>query len=226
MANRLRCLAFLVYAALCLVTFPGVALSAAVTLRQMGSDELNQDTSLEAAMGELLTIEVVLDTDGLSFEGYSYGIDFGPAAVHSIAVDHAELPPLVPDLLGSPIIDESMGTIRFITAASLSGGLASGVYVIDFVSFFLDEIAPEGELVTVEFGPGDTFGLGGGNVIPDTFSALIVPEPRSHALVGFALAALLALMYLRSRRPGLRRQSQDGRLKCSDSEVETDGPRF
>jgi hypothetical protein len=164
-----------------------------VTIREAGTGFLNQDTIIVASPGDTVNFEVVLDTDGLSFEGYSYDLEITLGTVSSITLTHANLSPLIPDLLGLPVIDELADTINNINQGTLSTGLSAGVYVIDGISVFIDAIPFDGIVVNAVLGPGGTFGLGGGVLAPTLFlpaALTIVPEPTTALLVGMGLAVL------------------------------------
>ena len=148
-----------------------------------------------AAIGETVNIDIVLDTGGLSFEGYSYDIDITTGTVSSIGLTHASLSPLIADLLGPFVIDDAADTIDNINQGTLSTGLPPGdFYIIDTLSFVVETLPVDGALVIALLGPGDTFGLGGGNVTPTFFTTLtIVPEPGTALIFGAGIFGLAVM---------------------------------
>ena len=59
--------------------------AATVTLRPQGSAVVDTDIVTTAAVGTTVTIEAILDTQGLSFAGYSYGLDIAGGAVSGLS---------------------------------------------------------------------------------------------------------------------------------------------
>ena len=191
----------LLLAALCLCAVPDLARAATVSLRQAGTT----NTAIFAAPGAPLSLELLLDTGGLSFEWYFLGLDFTGGTISGASVTHQELG-LSADFLGTPIIDSGAGTIRKINQSSFSTSLAAGVYVLDLIGFNVGTFGPTG-MITVTPGLFDEFlGLDGG-ICPDAdctvgFGSLTItqaPEPSLFALVATALATLLVVRSRRAR---------------------------
>ena len=66
-----------------LLLSPGAAQAASVGLR----DSTTGATNIAAVPGDIVELELYLDTEGLSFEGYYLGIDFtgGPVTIQGVA---------------------------------------------------------------------------------------------------------------------------------------------
>ena len=77
--SRRRCsLPFL--AALVLLGFPGLAGAIpTATIREVGTG----NTIIDATVGSMIDVEIVLDTDGLTFEGYISDLSFTIGTVSS-----------------------------------------------------------------------------------------------------------------------------------------------
>lgn len=189
-----------------LSALPLTAGAASVGLRQVGTG----DTSVQALVGQSLSFELFLDTDGLDFQGYSLGIDFIGGSVSSLSVVHESLAGMF-ELFGPPTIDNGAGTIRNIAQASLSGGLAAGTYVLDVIGVTVDAYDVGNQIVLTPGLFGEVLGLGGGSC-PGTIaectvsftSASInaVPEPGTAVLMAIGLTGI-AGSTARRRRSGL-----------------------
>lgn len=171
-----------------------------LTLRPSGSSAVGSTSEIAAPAGTHVTLEIVVDTQGLTLEGYSYGVSFSGGAVSSITVTHRSLAGLFPDLFGPPSIDEDADEIRNINQAKLSAGpgLASGVYALDDLSFLVDA---NGGVIHVTLGLfGEVLGVGEGSCPGTvascsvaTFGVTLVPEPATIGLLALAFAALLSM---------------------------------
>jgi len=181
-------------AALFLLALIPSAHAAILGLRQVGTGL----TTITAAEGSSVDLELFLDTQGLSFEGYVVGIDInaGGGSVSGISVTHQPLTGLFPDLFGPPVIDNAADTVRNDGQTTFTTGLGSGVYVLDILSFVVDAYGPE-EIVVTPGLFGEVLGLGGGSC-PGTVmgcsvsyeSASVIPEPSTALLMGLGLAGL------------------------------------
>ena len=172
-----------------------------VTVREVGSATLNQGESVNIAPGgEIVAVEVVVDTEGLSFGGYSYGVSISPGTASGIMHTLASLPPLIP--LGVGTINEPAGTISGIAQASFFGGLPPGVYVIDTFEFLADPGAAGSATITPQFeSAGDSF-LTEGQTCPGTqpdctvtfHSMQLISPSNVPALSPFGMGLLITLM--------------------------------
>ena len=156
--------------------------------------------------GETIVLELYLDTEGLSFEGYYLGIDFTGVPLTILSVVHQPLTGLFADLFGVPVIDGVAQTIRDLNQTTFIAPLAAGEYVLDLITVQIGALAV-GEVITATPGLfGQVVGAGGGSC-PGTVegcsvsvsSALIVPEPGT----GLLLAASLLLFALHRPEPSL-----------------------
>lgn len=175
--------------------------AAMITIRGADPAEPDRDVELFRAPGETVELELVLDTGGLSLEGYSYGINITGGVVSSIDRSAAAIGGLTPDLFGPPVIDDAAGTLRLLNQGSFSGSVVSGSYVVDTVSFVVESFGPMGE-ITIQPGLflGDSLGLDEGScpgTVPGcsvSFNSLtIVPEPSVHLSFGVGLLVLGSL---------------------------------
>jgi hypothetical protein len=182
-------------AALFLLALIPSAHAAILGLRQVGTGL----TTISAAEGSSVDLELFLDTQGLSLEGYVVGIDInaGGGSVSGISVAHQTLPGLFPDLFGPPVIDDTADTVRNDGQRTFTTGLGSGVYVLDILSFVVDAYGPSEEIIVTPGLFGEALGLGGGSC-PGTVqgcsvafeSATVIPEPSTALLMGLGLAGL------------------------------------
>lgn len=163
-------------------------------------------SSTSAAVGDTITVDIFLDTDGLTLEGYLFALEF---SLDVSAVDRtaADLSPLITDLFGPPTFDAPSRTFANIGQGSIAGSVAAGEFLIETVSFQLDEVG----LLTVTpfFRLGDVLGVGGNNcpgaACPGELPTLVatgievsaaVPEP---SLAGLLLVGALGAGALRRR---------------------------
>jgi len=143
-------LVFFLYAALILaLTAAGGAKAAEITVREVGSATLNQPETVTKVPGEVVTLEIVVDTGGMPLSGYSYGISITPGAVSGITHSQPSLPPLIN--LGMPTVDEANATVTGIAQAGFFGSAPAGVYVLDRIEFSVDTIPPLGISVVAGF---------------------------------------------------------------------------
>ena len=179
------------------------AQAALLGLRETGTGA----TQISALPGESVSLDLYLDTGGLSFEGYVAGVDFTGGPVTGISVVQQAIG-MTADLFGPMVIDDVAGTIRNMNQATFGVGLAPGEYVLDTISFTLGTPAPGSSLVVTPGLFGETLGLAGGSC-PGTvascsvsFASVVVPEPGS----GLLLAAGLGVLQMGSgqRRPPTR----------------------
>jgi len=183
------------------------AQAALLGLRETGTGA----TQISALPGESVSLDLYLDTGGLSFEGYVAGVDFTGGSVTGISVVPQAIG-LTPDLFGSALIDDAAGTIRNLNQATFGSGLAPGEYVLDTISFTLGTLAPGSSLEVTPGLFGQTLGLAGGSC-PGTaagcsvsFASVVVPEPGAGLLLGAGLGVLQ--MGTLRRRPRARSAGQ------------------
>lgn len=183
------------------------AQAALLGLRETGTGA----TQISALPGESVSLDLFLDTGGLTFEGYVAGVDFTGSPVTGIAVAQQAIG-MTSGLLGTMVIDDSAGTIRNINQATFSGGLAAGEYVLDTISFTLGTPVPGSSLVVTPGLFGQVLGLEGGSC-PGTvagctvsFSSVVVPEPGAGLLLAAGLGILQACTA--RQRPRARRARQ------------------
>ena len=171
------------------------ALAATIGVREVGTGL----TEIQAEEGDTVSLEVFIDTGGLSFEGYMIGVDITGGDVSGISVAHQSLTGLFPDLFGTTVIDEGLGTIRAMNQTTFSTGLSAGTYVVDIITLTVDTYASNllPEILVTPGLFGETLGLGSGacpgNVAGctvDVNSASIVPEPSTAVTLGLGLVGL------------------------------------
>ena len=174
-----------------------------VTVREVGSSTLNQGETVNVAPGgEIVAVEVVVDTEGFPFGGYSYGVSISPGAASGVTHTQASLPPLIP--LGAGTINEVAGTISGIAQASFFGALAPGVYVIDTFEFLANPDATGTGSATVAalFESGSDSFLTSGQTCPGTepnctvtFHPMQLVSPSNvPALSPFGMGLLITLL--------------------------------
>ena len=184
---------------------------AEVGIREVGTG----DTAIVAGVGASIDLELFIDTQGLTFEGYSLGVDFTGGSVNMIGVSHSTLAGLVPDLFGTPVIDDGADTIRNSNQATLvvGPGLPAGIYTVDVISIIISSFSGDTIFVTPGLF-GEALGLGEGScpgTVPGcsvTFASAsitdisVVPEPGAALLLALVVPGLVIL-----RRSGLRGRS-------------------
>ena len=189
-----------------LLVLPLSAGAASVGLREVGTGL----TTVTAVAGESLEFELFLNTDGLDLQGYALGIDLTGGSVSGLSVAHESLSSMF-ELFGPPVIDNGAGTIRNINQASLSGGLPSGVYVLDIIGVTMGST---GDVLLTPGLFGETLGLGGGSCPGTTVgcavsfeTASIVPEPGTGMLLMTGLISAALFRRRRSASPRLLAQN-------------------
>jgi hypothetical protein len=156
-------------------------------------------------LGDIVDLELYLDTEGLSFEGYYVGVDFSGGPLTILSVNHQPLPGLFADLFGAPAIDNVASTIRDINQTTFTTPLGAGTYILDLISVEVGALV-EGQMITATPGLFDSqvLGLGGGScpgtvegctVSIQTLEITAIPEP------GTALLTASGLLMLALRRP-------------------------
>lgn len=188
--RRFRCqralrshLVFFLYAALILLlTAASGAKAAEITVREVGSATLNQPETVTKVPGEVVTLEIVVDTGGMPLSGYSYGISITPGAVSGIT--HTQLPVSPLMNLGMPTVDEANATVTGIAQVGFFGSAPAGVYVLDRIEFSVDTIPPLGISVVAAFqSPGESFILSG-ETCPGTLVGCTVTFNSMNILAG------------------------------------------
>ena len=181
----------------------GAAQAVSVGLRDAATGSSTVQTT---GPGDTVVLELYLDTEGLSFEGYYLGVDFtgGPLTIQSVA--HQPLG-LFPDLFGAPVIDGGAQTVRDINQTTFVSPLAAGEYVLDLITVQIGALAV-GAVSTATPGlVGQVIGAGGGSCpgtvegcsVSVSSALIIVPEPGT----GLLLAASLLLLTLHRPEPSL-----------------------
>jgi len=181
---------------LVLTSVASTAGAAILGLRETGTGL----TTITAGPGQSVSLELFLDTEGLTLEGYYVGIDVDRqgGTISGLSLTHQALPGLFADLFGAPVIDDAAGTIRDDNQTTFTTGLAPGIYVLDIISLTVDAYGPSDEmLLTPGLFGGQVLGLGGGSCPGTTAgcsvttqSASIIPEPGTALLMGLGLMGL------------------------------------
>ena len=175
------------------------ALAATLGVREVGTGL----TEIFVEEGDTVSLELFIDTEGLSFQGYMVGVDITGGDASGISVLHQSVPGLVhQDLLGPIVIDEGLGTIRDINQmAEFSSSLNAGIYVVDIITFTVDTYASSllPEILVTPGLFGGSLGLDSGSCpgsVPgctvNVSSASIVPEPSTAVSLGLGLVGLRA----------------------------------
>jgi len=175
------------------------ALAATLGVREVGTGL----TEIFVEEGDTVSLELFIDTEGLSFQGYMVGVDITGGDASGISVLHQSVPGLVhQDLLGPIVIDEGLGTIRDINQmAEFSSSLNAGIYVVDIITFTVDNYASSllPEILVTPGLFGGSLGLDSGSCpgsVPgctvNVSSASIVPEPSTAVSLGLGLVGLRA----------------------------------
>ena len=184
------------WAALLVLVSSGAAQAVSVGVREAATGAA---TVNGAGPGTTVVLELFLDTEGLSFEGYFLGIDFsgGPLTIQSVA--HQPLTGFFPDLFGAPQIDGVAQTIRDINQITFASPLPPGEYVLDLITVEVGSLVSDAVITVTPGLFGEVIGAGGGSC-PGTVqgcsisvsSFLITPEPGT----GLLLAASLLILTL------------------------------
>jgi len=196
-AGAALALSLLVFAPLSQAQAASCSNTGCLTIRLQGdTGTLNTDSILLGNVGDTITLDLVVDTGGLSFEGYGFDVAFSPSGmvtnivfVHETVTDGSAS--LVPNLLFGPFVVGTDG-VSNVNQGTAGTGLAPDVYTVDTISFDLTQLGTVS--VAASFNPTlDSFGLGGGAVTDIGFfhtTINVVPEPSTGLLLSMGLAAL------------------------------------
>ena len=155
-------------------------------------------SEVQASAGDTVILELFIDTEGETFEGYSLGIDVDVqgGSVSGLSVTHQSVG-MTADLFGAPVIDDTADTIRGISQFTFTENYAPGVYVVDLITIIVDAYGSSNEIILTPGLFGEALGLGNGSCpgtvegcLVSTESASIVPEPGTGLLVTMGLAGL------------------------------------
>jgi len=175
----------------------------------LGLGGLGGVTFTEIPSNGQIQLTLLLDTQGLSLEGFHVGIDFSGGLLSILDFVHAPLPGLFPDVFGTPSIDNDAQTIRGINQTTFTTPLPPGIYTLGTVRVQ----TTQSQRITATPGLfGEVLGVGGG-ACPGTAAGCtvsisrfrMVPEP------GTAFLMLLGLLSLPSRARPQRASGQPHR---------------
>lgn len=182
-----------------------------VTVRELGDTALSPSEIVTKIPGDVVAVEVVVDTEGESLSGYSFGISITPGTVTGISEFQVPLPPLMN--LGSPTIDEASGTISGIAQVGFFGSLPPGIYVTERIEFLVESLPPQGITIAAGFlAPSESF-IVSGDTCPGTLigctvtfnSMKIVGGPSVPMLSPFGMFLLIGTILIASgRKLGLK----------------------
>jgi len=180
------------------------AVAVEVTVREVGSTTFNQAELITKNVGDVVSIEVVVDTGAQIFWGYSFGMTLSPGSVSSISTTTSSLPPLLP--LGVPTSDSVAGTISGLSQAGFFGGLPPDIYIIETVEFVVDSIPPGGILIEALFELSSDSFLIDGESCPGTLAGCtvnfypmkIVGGPSVPMLSPFGIILLIGFVFFAS----------------------------
>jgi len=200
----------------CLLAFAAITAPAAQAAR-IGLREAETGlTTIQLDAGQSLVLELFIDTEGETLEGYVLGadIDVLGGSVSALSVTHQNLTGLFPDFFGPAIIDNTADTIRNTGQGAFSASLPAGVYVVDLIDITVDFYGAVEEITVTPGLFGEVLGVAGGSC-PGTAvgcavtveSATIIPEPQTALLMGVGLAGL-AISGRKKRTGGGRLQRQ------------------
>jgi hypothetical protein len=184
--------------AVCLVAGSATAVPT-LTVRQVGT----MDTVIVAMPSDTIDVELVFDTDGLSFEAYFTDLGFTPGHVSGIGYAVEDLTPL-DEVFSASIVGDGINDLNQATDTDPAGSLAPGVYVLNTVSFTVDSIPAAGIDIAAFLSVGDGFFLNGEDqpMTPAFVDARVIPEPSPALLATTGLAGLGILS--QRRRAGAR----------------------
>lgn len=164
--------------------------------------------SATAAIGDLISVDVVIDSDDLKLAGYSFavGLSQNGNTVGLITDGAATLVPLGASfsrIFGAPVISDAGFTGLNQTSFVIGDEAGPGAFTVETLTF---RATANGELViTPFFNLGDSLGIEGGSCPPGVGAATCdvtfvsgsvtvgVPEPMAALLLGGAGLALLAV---------------------------------